>query len=656
MLSYIIFWSALFFVSLQIGYPVTSTALNRANIRNFDKFAISVWIGVILLSNALLAVGLFTSLNLANGISTAISLSLMSILISRLFLKERKLWQEIKELFTKSFIASFILIQVGVAIYVVRPIIIWDDSGLYHLGVIRWLNEYGSVTGLAKVSDRFGTTSAWLALAAPFNSAEFGTLFATFTGGFALFMLSIHNLFSVTEILDGKGKRADWLILICSMLMLPFIVAVSLAISPSPDVPVIVCTAIAAWSMLLLIERQDSPDEKSIFDYRFFPVFIGIGVVSIKLAGLLLLLSSAAFYVLRNDGKFIKRVLLCGVISLFVLLPFLLTNYKTSGCVLFPGDLFCFNVPWHVSGKGLILGVLNFARTTGGADLKIGDPWFLEWCTKNSVFGFLILASIFSFIEIFSPRHFIKYKFNFIFSLIGILIIFLLLTRKISALWQPPIIAAIPVAIITSCSILSLFQKSHPLQSLEKCEISTCFWIVFMGLSGTMYVLWQAPSIRFGLGYGAIAPSLICSLHLHESISKRRSFNEIVKRYTKAVPLPVIISIVVLLFFSAGRFNKSYTEAYIPTAIANGKITVSDNKYAPIFFPYKTMPFVGAREQLRSFRLIKMKVGNFDYFVPSDGAVCWNSPLPCHHGMLHEIKLRDISQGLKAGFVKDTLQ
>lgn len=51
----------------------------------------------------------------------------------------------------------------------------WYDVGLYHFGSIRWLAEHGAVPGLALINSKFGFTSSWFALAAPFNPEIFGS-------------------------------------------------------------------------------------------------------------------------------------------------------------------------------------------------------------------------------------------------------------------------------------------------------------------------------------------------------------------------------------------------------------------------------------------------------------------------------------------------
>jgi hypothetical protein len=84
------------------------------------------------------------------------------------------------------------------------------DTGLYHYQIVRWLSEYGTVRGLALLHFRFGFSSSWFALAAPFDFGPFQGRISGLFGGLAIFLAVLHFALAVSRILQRRAERADW--------------------------------------------------------------------------------------------------------------------------------------------------------------------------------------------------------------------------------------------------------------------------------------------------------------------------------------------------------------------------------------------------------------------------------------------------------------
>ena len=61
------------------------------------------------------------------------------------------------------------LAAVGAAALASDPVTLYD-SLVYHIGIIRWLHEHGTVPGIALIHNRLGHVSAWFALGAAFDT------------------------------------------------------------------------------------------------------------------------------------------------------------------------------------------------------------------------------------------------------------------------------------------------------------------------------------------------------------------------------------------------------------------------------------------------------------------------------------------------------
>ncbi|NEQ08301.1 MAG: hypothetical protein F6K37_20820 [Moorea sp. SIO4E2] len=473
MFYFITTWNFLLIPCYLIGTAVLNVLQADSFKRVSDRIIAAVWLGIVVLSIALLATSLVFPLNSWVGWCTAVSLSLLS-------LTSQPTRDEIANLCFMLFpnlALGLLTLEFGVAAFTSRQVT-WLDTGLYHYGAIRWLSEYGAVPGIALLLQQLGFTSSWFALAAPFNPPIFDAQVSAITNGFAFLLAIVHFLIALAQLFTNKAQLSDWFIVICSLIVLPLLALSSLMsdilVSPSPDIPVIFLTVIIAWAILIIahhrsssVTRGKNSSFKNKFNNKFYdefiPLILAAGAVTIKLTSLPLLFISVIFYTVFSRFC-VQRLVIGGVITILLLSPMCAVNIITSGCPLFPSSFFCLDLPWSWTTEDAEA-VAENTRGWGtwfGSPPPNSNPWlwlFWQWfssSTLNQIATGIILISI-------------------------LLAIYILRTSIIHRLWG-------------------------------------LIWVLGLAISGTLFMMLYAPVIRFGLGYLILLPGLYITIVCHQKI------------------------------------------------------------------------------------------------------------------------------------------
>jgi hypothetical protein len=329
--NFLIAWLGLLWFSFGIGTAILHRLQGNSFERVGDRFIISIWLGIIVISIALLTVSLFLPLSSIFSLVTILFISLVAV-----FYKKSIILNELKNI--QSRLSPFwILIVSGILLSIAAFVsrrVVWYDTGLYHFQAIRWLSQFGVVPGLALLLHRFGFTSSWFALVAPFNLGIFESHLTTLTGGFILLIATLHFLIGTKRIWNNQAYFEDWFIVIALFLGIGFSVWMGMPISPSPDLPVMLLTLTIAW---LFIKLEKSPTIFSNFpvlDVRLIPLVLSAGAVTFKVSSLPLLLFSLIFYIVNKTQK-IKCFIVGSSLSFVIILPLLTANSVTSGCPLY---------------------------------------------------------------------------------------------------------------------------------------------------------------------------------------------------------------------------------------------------------------------------------------------------------------------------------
>jgi len=604
MIFLIIAWSLLTMILYACGSTFLDLTKSVCFKRFGDRFIVSVWLGVIILSNIILAISIFTPLSLLILIAVCIGLILLSALLS-----QRNIIAFLKRYLSLGLALGLTALLVSIS-YVTTQVVTWYDTGIYHMGMIKWLSQCGAVPGLALIFYGLGYTSSWFALTASFNSWVLESRAGTIIGGFVLLMAILHLWICLVRVIKNRSEIEDWFVIISSLLALVVIARFEIYISPSQDLPVIILTVVTAWTIIIISRRRrqlSENEDKPRGHDEVITLILSAGAVSIKLSAIPILLVSGLFY-LFTEKICIKKVFSFPAIVLLVLLPFFIVQIITSGSLLYPSSLVGFDLPWSIGEEKIKLVTDQILKAAQWSTFTPGNAsyggWLLQWVKSEKYQAVLILITCF--------------------------IIFISINK------------------------------------LKKYNLEWVKWVFPMGLIGLLYTMLIGPTWRYNLGYIAIMSSVLLSLHCD---NKSVKFKEVLiylekKLSNKLMPhILLVIFGLAIIMTNIARNNLTslnYLNIEIKEALRTGEVTKKDNKISRLFLPPKILKYqlnLKNTEKVSfvvaDLELLKEKVNEFYLYKPKKGYQCWDVELPCSPLLTYpEIKLRNNDLGICGGFIR----
>jgi len=369
-----------------VGGDGVLALLGAHGLRRGDRFIIAAWCGVVVLSELLLGASLVVALSPLAGIGCA----LMVCVIGG-WLRWRFPDPNVRAAGNVPWHAVALgaaVIFTGAALLASDPVTLYD-SLVYHLGLIRWLRENGTVPGLALLHNRLGHVSAWFALGAPFDSGVLAGRAGNIPLGVALVLVALQGAIAAGRIGGGRAAFADWFLLVVSATLIWPVVRFDVA-TPSPDVVTNALIMAVAWSMLIVRSGVSPRVSRHSVNPGLVPFTLGVGAAAMKLFALPATVAAAVFYVLGHGDAATaryspRRFAVCAAVGLAVLSPFLAANAVASGCPLFPSPIACLDVAWSVGAREAakygeyIRNVAQFERRESfihATKLSWIEPWF----------------------------------------------------------------------------------------------------------------------------------------------------------------------------------------------------------------------------------------------------------------------------------------
>jgi hypothetical protein len=590
--------SALVVCGLAIGAPIVTWLAPAACIdRVTDKAFLSTWLGALMLATTLLAVSLISPLTPTIVMVVTSSLVGLSLLTRR----TRSFIGEAFGNLTAGPLVGALALKLGVAAYC-SQVIVWYDTRLYHMQVIKWLSEYGTVPGLALIHERFGYISSWFAPEAAVNHGLLHGRIGSFTGGFCLLMLVGRLFAALLRIIGGDGRARDVFLVAAALPTLVIIMVYGIPNSPSPDLPVIILVIEVAWCILAISEFQKRNPEH--FDRplnaALIPLLLSAGAVSVKLSAMPLLAIAGCYYLFNGKlggGKLAAATILL----IFFLVPLAAAGLVTSGCAFYPVSAFCTDLPWSL-GVGQASAesklIRNWARWGGdGPPANASDwNWIVPWFSKEMGCTVLLLLS------------------------------------------------AVAAAV--------MLRRRTALR-----RIAGAPFVAALAGAGTAFMLYAAPTWRFGLGYLVLIPALLASMHAEQLKKLSGRFR----------PFPLLFGAPVLGMMGALALAFHIYLVPRPTftpleqfASANPAIVGKDKPHFNFILPprlwtveFETDPETGRKTATPPATFVKEGSSDVVYYRPdlAKSELCWDAPLPCSPASLYDIRLRDRDKGLSGGFV-----
>lgn len=260
------------------------------------------------------------------------------------------------------------------------------DSGLYHFGVIRWLNEYPIVPGVGNLHWRLALNQSYFFFSALLNIDPF------WDKGYAaasLFLLSLTAL-TVSELVVSFVQSKAWRWFFWGLLFSYLSLLSRLIANPLPD------TAISLLEIIIflllyrnLVETTLCPTERQRTGVLL--AFLCLTIVTIKLSSMAFALGSLILVLIdllrrRCDPDLLNLVAKILAILLIFTFVHLGRGYLMSGAPLFPSPIGgLWSLPWSVDAgmaqneSNLIYAWAKQPGVTSPGEVNSSFSWFPAW-------------------------------------------------------------------------------------------------------------------------------------------------------------------------------------------------------------------------------------------------------------------------------------
>jgi len=560
--------------------------------RSGDRAMVATWLGLLVLVNLLLVLSLFAPLS--PSVTAAAVLLLLGAALARQ--ETRTELGHVCRQVSAANLIGVLTVMLGAAAYC-SQVIVWYDSGLYHVQVVKWLTEQGLVPGLALIHSRFGFISSWFTLPALFNHGFLAGRVMALPGALCLALVTVHALVAWMRICGGETRRPDWFLGAALLLTIPVVLLHGIPNAPTPDFPVIVLVLVVAWVILVVAGGEGqvtglAGEGRS----RLVPLLLAVGAVSIKLSALPLLVIAGCFSLFGSPSTLRKSLLVVGGTAGLGLLPTAAAGIVVAGCAFYPVALSCVDLPWSLGAEAVareVSLVRDFARW-GSLAPEGASPlgWLSSWWRFEWVAAGLLLLSV------------------------------------LAALW---------------------------LAASRACKSYAERWVAVLGVVGIVYMLAAAPTWRFGLGYLVLlsALALTCSIGVFSALPARLRWLRPLRNFAFA---GAVVGLFIVLH---AHLVPRPSYRLLDEAIAAGTIVSDDHPHFNLLLPPRTwniaydLDKATGRTVANRNVIVEDTVGDVHYSRTADADksdLCWDAPLPCAWQRLEEIRLRDFAKGLAGGF------
>ena len=260
------------------------------------------------------------------------------------------------------------------------------DSGLYHFGSIKWLNEAPMIPGLANVHMRFGFNQSYFGFLALSNLAPYWNR-GYAAGGLFLLLLTVMTIVQV-----GLTQSRHWRLAFFSCLFIYVAAVAGVIANPTPDTAIDLLEICIFIYLARLVHSSDK--QKSTLDAMVI-LILCVAASMVKLSSVAFVFCCCAIVVVLSlkHGYLARRVSVRIIMVMVVMISLhVLRGLLLSGVPLFPNPLFAqFSMPWAVSfgvPQYESLLIYSWARTPSVAspqDVVLGWDWFLPWLHRLSV-------------------------------------------------------------------------------------------------------------------------------------------------------------------------------------------------------------------------------------------------------------------------------
>lgn len=492
------------------------------------------------------------------------------------------------------------LLAIAVA-YIATRTVIFYDSGLYHIPLLRWLARDGLVPGLGLLHIRFAIPSDWFAIASVFDAGPFRGRMAAAVNGYVILLAAAQMLMAASRISSDTMKVGDALVAGSFGLLIVHAVTADTAVSVSPDLPVAVLTILIGWLM-----SKSEPDAAACrSETPILIAFLAAMSVAIKPSAAPIMTFGVlfCFWHLRHS---ISAQLFCVIVVVGVLIPTIYASIILSGCPAFPLTTGCLALPWTIapsSAKEFQDAVTHFAR------------WYAFPAEGKSPWDWIIPYFLHS-----------GNRLNLIFVPLALLVVGV--------------------------------ELSFP--ALRRAVLSgNGIWILGLALSDFCFVMIEAPDARFAIG--AIALLFGQATEAVATSFRRQSRSSAVSQKLETARGPLIplasvsaLAIVGYRLVVVDRLDERRWAAQPYAPIVRTEISASLGQR---WLLPPRLPVIYGSSRRRDgtiLELTRKSTADVNYGMPPLGDQCWGADDPCSPSLVAPVRLRPPARGPDGGFVHDT--
>jgi hypothetical protein len=254
------------------------------------------------------------------------------------------------------------------------------DSGLYHLGLVRFLSHDAIIPGLANLHSRFGLSSSTYSIAAFFEGGLWGSDGYRLGNGFVLLFLVFEcskrfRRFKTHEIIPG-----DILIILSTPLILMLAIRDpwEYISSPGPDLSSAIVLIVAfAYSLDAFTSWTNTDIASAIAITSLAATFRPLNFIAL----IVVILIAVFRFVKIPESRNITRS--ASIPSAILLFSYMLHNFITTGYFIFPSSLAITHPKWQVPtdvAQALVETISMWAR---GMRPLFSTGWFMPLLNQS---------------------------------------------------------------------------------------------------------------------------------------------------------------------------------------------------------------------------------------------------------------------------------
>lgn len=294
-----------------------------------------------------------------NAVTTA---SVVSVLLILTIIQRKKvlpqlasIWQSLKKQWAPCIfcLACFVVMIVTIN----SGPTIMDDTDSYHIQMVKWLQEYGTVPGLANLHLRYGFNSSWFSaiglLVPPTGSVNlYLALNGLLSCWFVQYLLEKLQLVSSATENKSRINITAGILLVLVASVLTWSMVRGNATNMNYDFITTVCV------FTLFLETSLSDKFRFQPEWLLWPCFLfTVRIINFPV----LLMALYAFVLVAKSGQ-VKQIFGYAAAAFFLVVPFLIRNVILSGYLLYPAyQVDIFDVDWKAD-RQMTVSIVDYIK------------------------------------------------------------------------------------------------------------------------------------------------------------------------------------------------------------------------------------------------------------------------------------------------------